>query len=294
MMESNSVEREEITGLPEEQKILPMDTADSFVLREGERLDDLQREGLRIIQHPGRFCFGMDAVLLSAFARAGRGEKVLDLCTGTGVIPLLMSARYPKTRYAALEIQPESADMARRSVVGNGLEDRIQILEGDLCQILHPQNGGLTMTENISQRPLKETYGRWDVVTVNPPYMKIPAGAANRSQAFSVARHEVACSLEEVIEAASKLLRSKGRFYMVHRPLRLPEILRVMHEKRLEPKRIRFVHPGPGKESNIVLIEGMRDASEEMRVLPPLMIYDDNGEYTPQVREIYDPGSEKG
>lgn len=241
------------------------------LLKEGERLDELQRGGRRIIQHPGRFCFGMDAVLLAAFARAYPGERVLDLCTGTGIIPLLMEKRYPGAFYTGLEIQEESADMAARSIRLNGCGDAVRILQGDLREA----------EERLGP-------GSWDTVTVNPPYMKVPSGVQNEKEAFNIARHEIFCTLEDVIRVSARLLKSRGRFYMVHRPLRLVEIMEQMRRYRIEPKRMQFVHPRINREPNMVLIEGVRGGGEELRVQPPLIIYRADGSYTEQVRRIYE------
>ena len=248
-----------------------MEAIEKAFLKEGERLDELQRDGRRIIQHPGRFCFGMDAVLLSAFARAYPGEKVLDLCSGTGVIPILMESRYPGAHFTGLELQEESADMARRSVQVNGREEQIAILQGDL--------------RNCEEQ-LKA--GAWDVVTVNPPYMKVPAGQHNRNLAMNLARHEIACTLTDVLASAARLLKSKGRFYMVHRPMRLPEIMEQMRVFKIEPKRMQLVHPKLEREPNMVLIEGIRGGAPELRVAPPLIIYHEDGSYTEPVRRIYE------
>lgn len=239
------------------------------LLRPGERLDELQRNGRRIIQHPGVFCFGMDAVLLAAFAKAYPGERVLDLCTGTGIIPILMESRYPGAFYTGLELQEESADMAARSVRCNGREEAITIVRGDL-------------------RQWEDRAGSWDAVTVNPPYMKAPSGMHNQRQALSIARHEVECTLEDVLRVSARLLKSKGRLYMVHRPLRLAEILERMRYYRLEPKRMQLVYPRIDREPNMVLIEGVRDAAAELRVQPPLIVYQEDGSYTEPVRRIYE------
>lgn len=241
------------------------------LLREGERIDDLQRGGRRIIQHPGRFCFGMDAVLLASFARALPGEKVLDLCTGTGIIPLLMEKRYPRAYYTGLEIQKESADMAARSVLLNDCQETVRILRGDLRE-----------TGDWSAA------GSWDAITVNPPYMKAPSGLPNEKAPLNIARHETECTLEDVIRVSAGLLKSRGRFYMVHRPLRLAEIIELMRRYRLEPKRLQFVHPKIDREPNMILIEGVRGGGEELRVQPPLVIYRADGTYTEPVRRIYE------
>lgn len=246
-----------------------MPTKESL-LREGERLDDLQRNGLNIIQNPGKFCFGMDAVLLSAFATIRKDETVMDLCTGTGILPLLFSAKTKARHIDALEIQGDSADMARRSVLWNNLQDKIEIYEGDV--------------KTASEQFGKCTY---DVVSVNPPYMNDNHGLKNPELPMAIARHEVLCSLEDVIRESHHLLRPKGRFYMVHRPFRLAEILSVMREYHLEPKRLQFVHPYIDKEPNMVLIEGIRDGNSMVKIAPPLIVYDTAGNYKQEILDLY-------
>ena len=180
------------------------------ILRADERIDDLQRNGLRIIQNPKRFCFGMDAVLLSGFARAREGGKTLDLGTGNGIIPLLMSAKTQAAHLTGLEIQPENVDMARRSVALNGLEERIRICEGDI-------------------KEASQIFGSsvFDAVTCNPPYMIGQHGLTGPDRAKAIARHEILCTFEDVAREAARLLRPGGRFYLVHRPFRLAEIGRA-------------------------------------------------------------------
>lgn len=246
-----------------------MPTKESL-LREGERLDDLQRNGLNIIQNPGKFCFGMDAVLLSAFATIRKDETVMDLCTGTGILPLLFSAKTEAKHIDALEVQGDSADMARRSVLWNNLQDKIEIYEGDV--------------KTASERFGKCTY---DVISVNPPYMNDKHGLKNPELPMAIARHEVLCSLEDVIRESHHLLRPKGRFYMVHRPFRLAEILSVMREYHLEPKRLQFVHPYIDKEPNMVLIEGIRDGNSMVKIAPPLIVYDAAGNYKQEILDLY-------
>lgn len=242
-------------------------------LKAGERLDDLQIKGYQIIQTPGRFCFGMDAVLLSSFAKVRRGERALDLGTGTGILPVLLEAKNEGGSYVGLEIQKESADMAGRSVRLNHLEDRIQIVEGDL-------------------KEAAERFGAasFSVVTVNPPYMIADHGLRNEKDALYIARHEVLCTLDDILRESSKVLRDKGRFYMVHRPFRLPEILRKMWEYKLEPKRMRLVFPKVDKEPNMVLLEGLKGGNPRMQVEPPLVVYQADGSYTPELLAIYSRG----
>ena len=238
----------------------------SDYMKPGERLDDLQIKGYEIIQHPGRFCFGMDAVLLSAFARVKAGECVLDLGTGTGILPILLAAKTAGQKFTGLEIQPESADMARRSVLHNQLEEKVEIVEGDI-------------------KEASGIFGRstYEVITTNPPYMIGGHGLANPEDAKAIARHEVLCTLDDILRESKAILKPNGRFYMVHRPFRLAEILTKMCEVGLEPKRMRLVHPYVDKEPNMVLIEGMRGAKPRMTVEPPLVVYNKDGSYTDEV-----------
>lgn len=239
-------------------------------LKQGERLDDLQIKGYRIIQSPGRFCFGMDAVLLSSFAKVKTGERALDLGTGTGILPILLEAKNKGDSYTGLEIQEESADMARRSVQYNHLEDKVRIVTGDI-------------------REAAALFGAasFHVITVNPPYMIGDHGLKNENEAKYIARHEVLCTLEDVLRESGKLLGNKGRFYMVHRPFRLAEILSGMSRHRIEPKRMRLVHPYIDKEPNMVLLEGVKGAHPRMTVEPPLVVYNKDGTYTEELLELY-------
>lgn len=239
-------------------------------LKNEERLDDLQIKGYEIIQSPGRFCFGMDAVLLSGFARVRPQESALDLGTGTGILPILMAAKYDGRQFCGLEIQEESADMARRSVLHNHLEDKIDIINGDI-------------------KGASKIFGAasFEVITTNPPYMIGEHGLKNTNEALYIARHEALCTLDDVLRESAKLLKPKGRFYMVHRPFRLPEILKKMVEYRLEPKRMQLVHPYMDREPNMVLIEGLRGGRPRMKIEPPLIIYQEDGAYTEEVLRIY-------
>lgn len=239
-------------------------------IRDGERIDELQRNGYVIIQHPKRFCFGMDAVLLSGFAHVKAGEHVLDLGTGTGIIPILLEARTEGEHFTGLEIQPESADMARRSVELNHLESKIDIITGDV--------------KDASRRFGASSF---DVITTNPPYMAGKHGLQNVQNAKTVARHEVLCTLEDILRESAKLLLPKGRFYMVHRPFRLSEIMCMMTKYGIEPKRMKLVHPYVDREPNMVLIEGLRGGRSRLTVEKPLIVYQENGKYTNEIYEIY-------
>lgn len=226
-------------------------------IKPGERLDDLQLNGLELIQNPNGFCFGVDAVFLSDFVKVKPGETVLDLGTGNGIIPVLLSAKTQGKHFTGLEIQQDTADMARRSVLYNHLEERIEIVTGDIKE-----------AANI----FKPAF--FDVITSNPPYMLAEHGLRNADDAKAVARHEILCTLDDILRESMKLLQDKGRFYMVHRPFRLTEILIKMNYYKIEPKRIRFVHPYIDREPVLVLIEGIRGAKPRVTIEPPLIISD--------------------
>lgn len=237
---------------------------------EDERIDDLNIKGYRIIQNQKKFCFGMDAVLLSSFAKVKRGENVLDLGTGTGIIPILLEAKTEGKQFTGLEIQAESAEMANRSVALNNLQHKIKIVEGD-----------------IKQTAATFGNGSFDVVTTNPPYMNDEHGLKNPDLPKAIARHEILCTLEDVIREGAKVLKANGRFYMVHRPFRLVEIFTILKKYKLEPKRMRLVHPYIDKEPNMVLIEAIKGAKSRIKIEKPLIVYEKVNEYHPEIYEIY-------
>ncbi len=239
-------------------------------LKDGERLDELDRNGYRIIQDPKRFCFGMDAVLLAGFAKVKPGEKVLDLGTGTGILPILLEARTKGVSFTGLEIQPESVDMAARSVRLNHLENKVHIVNGD-----------------IREADRLFGAGSYHVVTSNPPYMTDLHGIKNPNEAKAIARHEILCTLEDVVSQAAKLLAPCGRFYLVHRPFRLAEILTCLCSHGLEPKRMRLVHSYEDREPNMVLIEALKGGRSGMTVEKPLIIFEKPGVYRSEIREVY-------
>lgn len=236
----------------------------------GERIDELHRNGYRIIQKEQGFCFGMDAVLLSGFASVKPGESALDLGTGTGIIPILLEAKTEGKHFTGLEIQEEFADMAGRSVRLNGLESKIDIVLGDIKEAGRIFGGA-----------------SFDVVTTNPPYMNDSHGLKNPDLPKAIARHEVLCTLEDVVREGARVLRPGGRFYMVHRPRRLIEILSALTAHKLEPKRMKFVHPFADKEANMVLIEAVRGGGPLMKVEKPLIVYKEQGVYTDEIYDIY-------
>lgn len=241
------------------------------LILEGERLDDLERKGYKIIQNPKKFCFGMDAVLLTGFSKVKEGERCLDLGTGTGIIPILLEARTQGEHFTGLEIQEESADMAARSVQYNHLEEKVDIVVGDI-------------------KEASQIFGAasFDVVTSNPPYMNDLHGLKNPELPKAIARHEVLCTLEDVVREAARLLKPGGRFYMVHRPFRLVEIIRVMSQYKLEPKRLRMVHPYIDREPNMVLIEGVRGGKAMLKVEKPLIVFEEINVYTDEVKKLYE------
>ena len=239
-------------------------------VHDGERVDELQRNGYQIIQNPQKFCFGMDAVLLSGFVRVKKAEEVLDIGTGTGIIPILLEAKTDGRHFTGLEIQPESADMARRSVALNHLEEKIEIVTGDICRA----------EELFKPASL-------DVITTNPPYMIGKHGLSCDTDAKAIARHEVCCTLEDILMQSARMLKPGGRFYMVHRPFRLAEIMSRMVEYRLEPKRMKLVYPYVDREPNMVLIEGVRGGNSRITVEKPLIVYKEPGVYTDEILELY-------
>lgn len=247
-------------------------TDQNDLLRPGERLDDLQRNGYRIIQHPGRFCFGMDAVLLAGFAdgHIRPGARVLDLGTGTGILPILLEGRTEAAHLTGLEIQPESVDMAQRSVRLNCLEEKISIVEGD-----------------IRKADRLFAASSFDVVTSNPPYMIGQHGLTNPEAPKAIARHEILCTFEDVARAAERLLRPGGSFFLVHRPFRLAEIMGTLMRCGLEPKRLRLVYPFADREPNMVLLSAVRGGRPRLQVEKPLILFQEPGVYTEEICRIY-------
>lgn len=239
-------------------------------LKADERIDELHRNGYKIIQNMNKFCFGMDAVLLSGFAKVKQNETALDLGTGTGIIPILLEAKTEGKHFIGLEIQEESADMARRSVAINQLNTKIDIITGDI-------------------KEASRIFGlaSFDVVTSNPPYMNDNHGITNPNLPKAIARHELLCTLEDVVREAGKVLRPGGRFYMVHRPFRLVEIINTLSAYKLEPKRMKLVHPFVHKEPNMVLIECVKGGGSMIKVEAPLIVYKEQNVYTDEIYDIY-------
>lgn len=245
----------------------------TFELKPGERLDDLQTKGLRIIQSDEVFSFSLDAVLLAHYVTLRNRDRVLDMGTGNGVIPLLVSSRSDLPRregIVGLEIQERLAEMAQRNVTGNGLETTIEIVQGDLREA-----AGIFGHESF------------DVVTCNPPYRPAGIGDASLNPHVAIAKHEINCKLEDVIQAAAKLTKYQGKFAMVHRPDRLPDIIALLRAHRLEPKRLLLVHPRAHLRPNILLIEATKGGRPELRIDPPLIVHNEDGSYTEAIQDIY-------
>ncbi len=239
-------------------------------LRPGERIDDLMRNGYRIIQDSGSFCFGIDAVLLSDFARVEEDETCLDLGCGNGILPILLAAKTPGRQFTGLEILPSGVDLARRSVALNRLEDRIRIVEGDI-------------------RDASNLFGAssFDVIVTNPPYLADDSGPVGEDGERAAARHETLCSLKDVLRESAKILVRGGHFFMVHRPARLAEILAGMAGCGIEPKRMRLVYPYEDRAANLVLLEGVRGGKPSLRAERPLIVYRAPGVYTDEILAIY-------
>ncbi len=240
------------------------------LIKENERVDDLQCNGLQLIQNPKGFCFGIDAVLLSNFCEIRRGWKIIDLGTGTGIVPILLAGKTEASEIVGVEIQEEVAEMASRSVRLNNLQNKVKILNDDLNNIFD-----------------YEEVNSFDAVTSNPPYMNKGGGLINPESMKAISRHEVKCTLEDIIRVSSKLLKDRGHFYMVHRPHRLVDIIWLCRYYKLEPKKLRFVHPNKNKKPNIVLIQCVKHGGTELKFMDPLYVYNEDGSYTEDIHRIY-------
>ena len=240
-------------------------------LLENERIDDLEFENLKIIQNTTGFCFGIDSVLLSDFAKEVKnGSKVMDIGTGTGIISILLSKKANVEKIYGVEIQQEVANMAERSVKLNNLEDKISIINTNIKDIFD-----------------KFEPNTFDVIVTNPPYMKLNTGAKSDEIKKLISRHEVECNLEDIIKISYKLLKSRGEFYMVHRAERIVDILYLMRKYKLEPKKIRFIQSKVNKDLNLLLIKGVKDAGNQLKIERPLVVYNEDGSYTNEILEIY-------
>lgn len=241
-------------------------------LNENERMDDLQYKNLKLIQNKNGFCFGVDSVLLSDFAKnIKKNSTVVDIGTGTGIIGILLCGKTNLKKIYGVEIQKQVAQMAKRNIELNGLENRFEIINCDVNQIfdfLEPNSV--------------------DCIVTNPPYKKANTGVKNEDETQTIARHEVKCTLEDIIEKGSKLLKDRGEFYMVHRAERLVDIMEFLRKYRLEPKNIRFVHPKQNEKPNLILVKAIKFANPFLKIDKPLVIQDEKGNYTEEINQIYE------
>lgn len=242
------------------------------ILKENERIDDLQINNLKIIQNTDGFCFGIDSVLLSDFAKdIKKGSKVIDLGTGTGIIGLLLLAKTQIKSVVGIEVQAEVADMAKRSIKLNNLENKFQIINCDIKDIL----------KNVERE-------EFDVVVTNPPYKKMNTGGKNDNEKKLISRHEILADIFDFIKTAKTVLKDKGTLFMVHRPERLADIINALRNNKIEPKKIRFVYSKKdSNEAKLVLIKAVKNGGDFLQVDKPLYIYEDDGEYSKEILEIY-------
>ena len=242
-------------------------------LKENERIDDLEYKGLKIIQNKDGFCFGIDSILLTDFAKEiKKGSKIIDLGTGTGIIGILLCKKIEDSKIVGVEIQKEVYEMAKRSIKLNKLEKQIEIINDDIKNIEFPINS-------------------FDIITCNPPFFEVKKSShINKTEYKTLARHEITLNLEQILEISRKLLKNGGILGLVHRPERLTDILSMMRENKIEPKRIRLVYPKTNSEANIVLIEGVLNGRKGLKILPPLISHKENGEYTEEIKKYFEEG----
>ncbi|MBR3132838.1 MAG: tRNA1(Val) (adenine(37)-N6)-methyltransferase [Clostridia bacterium] len=242
-----------------------------IILNENERIDDLEWKDLKIIQNSEWFCFGIDSVLISDFAKdIKKGSIVADFGSGTGIISILLSKKIEPKKILEFEIQKDVAEMAQKSIELNNLENIIEVKNINLKEI------GKHFEKNY-----------FDAIVTNPPYKKLNTGLINDSENKLISRHEIMCSLDEWIKTSFDMLKDKGEFYMVHRPDRLVDIINCMRQNKIEPKIIRFVYPKINKKPNLVLIKGVKNGRSSVTIKEPLVVYEENGEYTNEILEIY-------
>ncbi|NFV14478.1 tRNA1(Val) (adenine(37)-N6)-methyltransferase [Clostridium sporogenes] len=240
------------------------------IIKEDETLDDLQIKGIHVIQKKQAFRFGIDAVLLANFPTVKNGAKIVDLCSGTGIIPFILAGKTNASNITGIEIQKEISDMAKRSVEYNRLQEKVKFIEGDLKDI-----------------KLLKDIEKVDIVTVNPPYKTQGTGIININDKNAISRHEICCTLDDVVKAAKILLKDKGKLYMIHRPDRIADIMNVMRKYCIEPKLIRTIHPSADKTPSMILIEGQKNGGKFLKWDKPLYIYNENNKYTDEIKRIY-------
>lgn len=242
-------------------------------LKENERIDDLEIKNMKIIQNKDGFCFGIDSVLLSDFAKEIKdNSKVVDLGTGTGILGILLCAKTNLKEILGVEIQEEVANMAQRSIELNNLKNRFKILNDNIKNI---EKNNINLKNNF------------DYVVTNPPYKKLNTGKINENEKKLISRHELTANLDDFIKTASFLLRDKGTLFMVHRPERLVDILEKMRKEKIEPKELKFIYPKINKEPNLILIKGVKNANPFLKIDKPLYVYNEDGNYTDDILKIY-------
>ena len=255
-------------------------------LKENERIDELQYKNLKIIQNEDGFCFGIDSVLLSDFAKDIKSNSAgVDLGTGTGIISILLSAKTKLEKIIGVEIQEDVAEMANRSVILNNIQDKIEILNLDIKDIIQNKSNNKENINKLIENKLQRE--KFDFVVTNPPYKKLDTGKVNANENKYISRHELTANLEDFLNVSKYLLKDKGAFYMVHRPDRLVDIIELMRKYKIEPKKIRFVYSSIEKEPSLILIKGIKNANPFLKIDRPLIIYNENGEYTEEIYEIY-------
>jgi tRNA1(Val) A37 N6-methylase TrmN6 len=244
-----------------------------IILKENERIDDLQYKGLKIIQKENAFCFGLDAVLLSNFADVKKNDCVIDLGTGTGIISILIAGKTEAKCITGVEVQEDMVEMAKRSVKLNNLDDRVKIVCDDL-------------------KKSDDIFGtcKFNVVVTNPPYMNVGGGLLNPNETKAISRHEILCTLEDVIRVSEKILKPMGQFAMVHRPDRLVDIIWLMRKYSIEPKYMRFIYPSVNKKANLLLIKGTKQGRPQLKMMEPLYVYNEKGEFSDEINKIYGRG----
>lgn len=239
-------------------------------LNEDETLDDLELKGIMVIQKKNAFRFGVDAVLLANYAKVSKGMKVIDFCTGTGIVPFILAGKTEASNITGIEIQADMVEMAKRTIKYNKMEDRVNIYAEDLKNI--------SFIKNLP---------KVDVVTVNPPYKLAHSGIVNENNAEAIARHEICCTLEDVIISSKYVLKDNGRMFMIHRPERLADIFCAMRKHRIEPKSVKMVYPSLGKAPNIVLVEGQKYGGSFLKWEPSLYVHEQNGDFSDEINKIY-------
>ena len=255
-------------------------------LKENERIDELQYKNLKIIQNEDGFCFGIDSVLLSDFAKDIKNNSAgVDLGTGTGIISILLSAKTKLEKIIGVEIQEDVAEMANRSVILNNIQDKIEILNLDIKDIIQNKSNNKENINKLIENKLQRE--KFDFVVTNPPYKKLDTGKVNANENKYISRHELTANLEDFLNVSKYLLKDKGAFYMVHRPDRLVDIIELMRKYKIEPKKIKFVYSSIEKEPSLILIKGIKNANPFLKIDRPLIIYNENGEYTEEIYEIY-------